>query len=89
MQRNNYGLLVKTIQKFPKSPIYTASRTGSHFCQAPNFESELSEPFELTLIELGFNMIEKLLCLGFISLYYLWFCCVFSLKAFVYLRAAF
>jgi len=82
MQGNNYGILVKTIKKFPKSPIYTASRTVSHFCQAPNLQSELSEPFELTLIELGFNMIENLLCLGLISLY-LWFCYVLSLKALV------
>ena len=52
-----------------------ASRTGSHFCQAPNLQSELSEPFEWILTELSFNMIEILLCLGFISLY-LWFCYV-------------
>ena len=81
-QGNNYGLLVKTIKKIPNSPICTASRTSSHFCQAPNFQSELSEPFEWTLIELGFNMIENLLCLGFSSLC-LWFWYVLFLKAFV------
>ena len=68
----------KTTKKVPK----ITSRTGSHFCQVPNLQSELSEPFELTLIESGFNMIENLLCLGFISLY-LWFCYALSLKAFV------
>ena len=30
MQGNNYGPLVKTIKKFPKSPFRPASRTGSH-----------------------------------------------------------
>ena len=51
------------------------SWTGSHFCQAPNLQSELSEPFEWILTELNFNMIEILWCLGFISLY-LRFCYV-------------
>ena len=62
--------------------IYTASQTGSHkFCQSPNLQSELSEPFELTL-KLSLSMIENLLPSGFILLY-LWFCCMLSLKAFV------
>ena len=52
-----------------------ASWTDSHFCQAANLQSALSRPFERTLIELSFNMIENILCLGFISLY-LWFCYV-------------
>ena len=30
MQGNNYGLLVKTIKKIPKT-TFSASRTGSHF----------------------------------------------------------
>ena len=52
-------------KKIPKI-TYMASRMGSHFCQAPNLQSELSEPFDRLLTELSFNMIEILLCLGFI-----------------------
>ena len=52
--------------------LYAASRTSPHFCQAPNLQSErwsrLSE-------HLSLNIIENLLCLGFISIY-LWFCYV-------------
>ena len=86
MQGNNYGLLVKMIRKFPKSPIQPARRVLTSVTEAPNLQPELLEPFELTLIELGFNMIENLLCLqgvGFISPY-VWFCYVLS-----YLCAAF
>ena len=54
MQGNNYGLSgSENDQKILKSPVYTASRKGSDFYQAPNLQPELSEPFEWTLIELG------------------------------------
>ena len=33
MQGNNYGLLVKTIKKFPKSPFRPAGRVLMHFWQ--------------------------------------------------------
>ena len=62
--------------------IYGQPHRFSHFGQAPNLQSELSEPFELTFVELSFNIMENLLCSGFISLY-LWFFYVLSLKAFV------
>ena len=78
--------MVKTIKKIPKI-THSASRTGSHICQAPNLQFKLSEPFEWTLIELSFNTIENLLCLGFISLYLCFFFYVLSLKAFdIYAR---
>ena len=70
-QGNNYGLLVKTIKKFPKSPIRPAGRVLTvvkHQICSPRCRSRLYE-------HLSFNMIENLLCLGFISLY-LWFCYV-------------
>ena len=47
MQGNNYGLLVKTIKKIPKT-TFSASRTGSHFGQAPNLQCRLIE-FTFTL----------------------------------------
>ena len=74
-------------QKIPKI-TYTATQTGCHICQAPNLQSELWEPFEWTLIELGSNMIENLLCLGFyFSLSMVLLCVIF--KSVWYLRAAF
>ena len=42
MQGNNYGLLVKTIKKFANT-TFSASRTGSHFWQAPNLQCRLIE----------------------------------------------
>ena len=77
---NIMGCYSENDQKIPKI-THTASRMGSHICQAPNLLFKLSEPFEWTLIELSFNTIENVLCLGFISLY-LCFFYVLSLKAF-------
>ena len=62
---------MRTIKKFPKSPIRPAGRVLTvvkHQICSPSCRSRLYE-------HLSFNMIENLLCLGFISLY-LWFCYV-------------
>ena len=69
--RYNNGLLVRTIKKFPKSPIRPAGRVLTvvkHQICSPSCRSRLYE-------HLSFNVIEYLLCLGFISLY-LCFCYV-------------
>ena len=63
--------LERTIKKFPKSPTRPAARVLTfvkHQICSPSCRSRLNE-------HLSFNMIENLLCLGFISLY-LWFCYV-------------
>ena len=62
---------MRTIKKFPKLPIRPAGRfltVVKHQICSPRRRSRLYE-------HLSFNMIENLLCLGFISLY-LWFCYV-------------
>ena len=62
---------MRTIKKFPKLPIRPAGRfltVVKHQICSPRRRSRLYE-------HLSFNMIENLLCLGFISLH-LWFCYV-------------
>ena len=62
---------MRTIKKFPKSPIRPAGRVLTfvkHQICSPSCRSRLNE-------HLSFNMIENLLCLRFIS-FYLWFCYV-------------
>ena len=62
---------MRKIKKFPKSPIRPAGRVLTfikHQICSPSCRSRLNE-------HLSFNMIENLLCLGFISLH-LWFCYV-------------
>ena len=63
--------LERTIKKFPKSPTRPAARVLTfvkHQICSPSCRSRLNE-------HVSFNIIENLLCLGFIFLY-LWFCYV-------------
>ena len=62
---------MKTIKRFPKSPRQPAGRVLTfvkHQICSPSCRSRLNE-------HLSFEVIENLLCLGFVSLY-LWFCYV-------------
>ena len=72
MQGNKCGFLVKTIKKFPKSPLFGQPEVFSLLTRA-----KFPVPAVLCLnkhkTQLRFNMIENLLCLGFMSLYVCFF----------------
>ena len=81
MQGNKCEFLVKTIKKFPKSPLFGQPEVFSLLTRA-----KFPVPAVLCLnkhkTQLRFNMIENLLCLGFMSLYVCFFLCVILKKTF-------
>ena len=83
MQGNKCGFLVKTIKKFPKSPLFGQPEVFSLLTRA-----KFPVPAVLCLnkhkTQLRFNMIENLLCLGFMSLYVCFFLCVILKKSLIF-----
>ena len=75
MLGNNYGLLVKTIKKFPKSPVQPAGRVLTFFkhqiCSPSCRAVRLQHDRELIMFRLYFTLFMVLLCVIYKSVWHL------------------